>query len=67
MTKTEFREAVRSLLSQGVAELSLDEKTAIVRQCLVDIQEYEAFDESAALIYRKTADVAHCKVYWDRK
>ena len=46
MTKTEFREAVRSLLSQGVAELSLDEKTAIVRQCLVDIQEYEAFDES---------------------
>jgi hypothetical protein len=29
--------------------------------------EYEAFDESAALIYRKTADVAHCKVYWDRK
>jgi hypothetical protein len=29
--------------------------------------EYEGFDESAALVYRKKADVAGCKVYWERK
>lgn len=46
MTKTEFREAVRSLLSESIMGLSLDDKLAIVQQCLVDAQLTSGFDES---------------------
>lgn len=45
MTKTEFRDAVRALLAEQVAELSLDDKLAIVQQCCIDAQESAGFDE----------------------
>ena len=44
MTKTEFREAVRSLLAQPVAALPLDDKLAVIQQCLVDAQEQTGLD-----------------------
>ena len=46
MTKSEFREGVRSLLSQAVGQLTIDERAAIVRQCLIDFQESQPLDES---------------------
>ena len=46
MTKNEFRDAVRALLSQEVGVLSFDEKAALVNQCLIDVQEAAPFDES---------------------
>ena len=46
MTKTEFRDAVRSLLGQSVANLSLDDRLTVVQQCLIDAQEEAGFDES---------------------
>lgn len=45
MNKIEFRDAIRSLLDQ-TAELSLDEKLAIIQQCCVDQQATAGFDES---------------------
>ena len=45
MTKTEYRDAVRALVAEQVAELSLDDKLAIVQQCCIDAQESSGFDE----------------------
>ncbi len=45
MTKTGFRDRFRSLLIEEVADLSLDEKLAIVKQCCIDAQESAGFDE----------------------
>ncbi len=45
MNKTEYREAVRTLLKEQVGDLSLDDKHAIVRQCLIELQEAAAFDD----------------------
>jgi hypothetical protein len=46
MNQTEFRQAVRDLLANQVGELSLDEKLAIVQQCIVDHQQAGNFDDS---------------------
>lgn len=46
MNRTEFRDSIRVLLSEPAAELSLDEKIAIVQQCLIDLQEAAEFDDS---------------------
>src|SRR4051812_1081146 len=46
MTKARFRSAVRLLLAEDVPGLSLDEKLAIVRQCVIDAQEAAASDET---------------------
>ncbi|MBI1894242.1 MAG: hypothetical protein HYS14_09045 [Candidatus Rokubacteria bacterium] len=45
MTKTEFRNAVRALLVEQVADLSLDDKFAIFQQCCIAAQEAAGFDE----------------------
>ena len=45
MTKTEYRDAVRALLAAQVAELSLDDKLAIIQQSCIDAQESSGFDE----------------------
>jgi len=45
MNKTEFRDAVRSLLTQQIADLTLDDKLTFVAQCLVEAQEAAGFDE----------------------
>ena len=46
MNKTQFREEVRNLLKEQVGDLSLDDKQAIVQQCLIEQQEAGGFDES---------------------
>ena len=42
----EFREAVRRLLSQQVSDLSLDDKIALLEQCVIEAQEGANLDES---------------------
>jgi len=46
MNKMEFREAVRRLLSQQVSDLSLDDKIALLQQCVIEAQEGTDLDES---------------------
>jgi len=46
MNKMEFREAVRRLLSQQVSDLSLDDKIALLEQCVIEAQEGANLDES---------------------
>ncbi len=46
MNKNEFRDALRNLLAKPVADLGLDDKVALIEQCLIDLQEAEGFDES---------------------
>jgi hypothetical protein len=45
MTKTEFRERFRGLLAEEVADQALEDKLAIVRQCCIEAQEANGFDE----------------------
>ena len=46
MNKTQFRDAVRHLLAQSVVDLTLDDKLAVVEQCLIESQKSAGFDES---------------------
>lgn len=46
MTKTQFRTAIRELIEQDVNGLSLDEKIAVMRQCLIEAQEQLERNES---------------------
>jgi hypothetical protein len=45
VTKTEFRDALHKLLAQPTPDLSLDEKLALVQQCVIDAQEATGFDQ----------------------
>lgn len=47
MKKTDFRNAMRDLLATDVDDCSLDDKIAIVRQCLIDAQQLSGFDQSS--------------------
>jgi hypothetical protein len=45
ITKTEFRDRVRTLLAEQVGELELDDKLTIVQQCCIEAQVSAGFDE----------------------
>ena len=45
MTKTEYRNAIRALLNEQIADLSLDDKLSIVQQCAIDLQAASGFEE----------------------
>jgi len=45
MNKAEYREAFRALLTEQVADLTLDDKLAIAQQCWIDAQKAAEFDE----------------------
>lgn len=46
MNKTEYRDAMRRFLDDQGEGISLEDRIAIVRQCLVELQEKAGFDES---------------------
>jgi hypothetical protein len=46
VNKTQYRNEIRTLLQKQVGTLSLDEKLAIVRECVIELQKAGGFDES---------------------
>jgi hypothetical protein len=46
MKKTEYRNQVRETLNSEVDDLSLNDKTALVRQCIVEAEEQAGYDKS---------------------
>jgi hypothetical protein len=46
MNKREFKQAVKDLLSSAVSDLTLDERIALLRRAVVEIESESPFDES---------------------